>query len=131
MTPVAGPSGIPAALEQIAAHADVLLALPDSTVYTRESARGILLHAFRRGTPVIGPNDAWVRMGALYALDWDYDQVGATCAQMALREAQGTRPAAAQPAPLKARVSVNLRSAAQFGLRWDADLLRGVDVRHE
>lgn len=131
LMPVAGPAGIPAALAQIAARADVLLALPDSTVYTRESARGVLLHSFRRNTPVIGPNDAWVRMGALYALDWDYDEAGAVCAQLALREVQGARSAIALPAPLKARVSVNLRSAAQFGLRWDPDLLRGVDVRHE
>lgn len=131
MTPVAGPSAIPAALDQLASRADVLLALPDSTVYTRESARGILLQSFRRRTPVIGPNDAWVRMGALYALDWDYDEVGAACAQLALRELQGPRSAVTLPAPLKPRVSVNLRSAAQFGLRWDTDLLRDVDVRHE
>ena len=131
LTPVAGPAGIPAALDQIATRADVLLALPDSTVYTRESARGVLLHSFRRKTPVIGPNDAWVRMGALYALDWDYDEAGAVCAQLALREAQGPRSAVTLPAPLRARVSVNLRSATQFGLRWDTDLLRSVDVRHE
>jgi len=131
MTPVAGPSEIPAALDRIARRADVLLALPDSTVYTRESARGILLHSFRRQTPVIGPNDAWVRMGALYALDWDYDEVGAACARLALRQMQGPQSTVALPTPLKPRVSVNLRSAAQFGLRWDTDLLRDVDVRHE
>jgi putative ABC transport system substrate-binding protein len=131
MTPVAGPAAIPAALDQIALRADVLLALPDPTMYTGESARGVLLHSFRRRMPVIGMSDAWVRMGALYALDWDYDEVGAVCAQLALREVQGPQSAAALPAPLKARVSVNLRSAAQFGLRWDTDLLRGVDVRHE
>jgi ABC-type uncharacterized transport system substrate-binding protein len=131
MTPVAGPSAIPAALEQIATGADVLLALPDATVYTRESARGILLQSFRRRTPVIGPNEAWVRMGALYALDWDYDEVGAVCARLALREMQGPRSTVAVPTPPRPRVSVNLRSAAQFGLRWDTDLLRSVDVRHE
>ena len=91
--------GIPAALDQIATRADVLLALPDSTVYTRESARGILLQSFRKRTPVIGPNDAWVRMGALYALDWDYDEVGAVCAQLASREVQGPRSAGTLPAP--------------------------------
>lgn len=131
MTPVAGPSGIPAALDRIAARADVLLALPDQTVYTRESARGILLQSFRRKTPVIGPSDAWVRMGALYALDWDYEEIGAACGQLAAREVQGARSAVALPPPPKPRVSVNLRSAAQFGLRWDTELLRGVDIRHE
>ena len=70
---------------------DVLFALPDRMVYTRESARGILLQSFRKRTPVIGPNEAWVRMGALYALDWDYDEVGVVCAQLALRALQEAR----------------------------------------
>lgn len=131
MTPVSTPSEIPAALDHIAQRADVLLALPDSTVYTSESARGVLLQSFRRNTPVIGPNDAWVRMGALYALDWDYEEVGAACAQLALRALQGPRSAVAPPAPLRPRVFVNQRSAAQFGLRWDADVLRGVEPPHE
>ena len=131
MAPVASPSELPAALDRIALRADVLLALPDSMVYTSESARGILLQSFRRKTPVIGPNEAWVRMGALYALDWNYDEVGAICARLALREMQRPRSAAAPPAAPRTRVSVNLRSSAQFGLRWDADLLRDVDVRHE
>ena len=136
MAPVTRPSAIPAALEQIAARADVLLALPDPMVYTRESARGILLHSFRRRTPVIGPNDAWVRMGALYAVDWDYEEVGATCARLA-REAQVPRPSTVPApgvvaaAPPKPRVSVNMRSAREFGLQWPDDVLRGVDVRHE
>ena len=131
MTPVAAPSAIPAALDRIAARADVLLALPDQTVYTRESARGILLQSFRRKTPVIGPSDAWVRLGALYALDWDYDEIGAACGQLAAREVQGARSSVPLPPPPKPRVSVNLRSAAQFGLHWDVELLRGVDIRHE
>jgi putative tryptophan/tyrosine transport system substrate-binding protein len=129
MAPVATPSALPAALEQIAQRADVLLALPDPMVYSRESARGILLQSFRRRTPVIGPNDAWVRMGALFAVDWDYEEVGATCARLA-RDAQALRPAVALAAP-KPRVSVNLRSASEFGLMWPPDLLRTVDVRHE
>ena len=131
LAPVSHPSGIPAAIEQIVTRADVLLALPDPTVYTRESARGILLHAFRKRTPVVGHNDDWVRMGALFAVYWDYDEIGAACAQLALRELQGSRSSIAQPPPPKPRVSVNLRIATQLGLRWDADALRGVDIRHE
>lgn len=130
MAPVSTPSGLPGALEQVAVRADVLLALPDPMVYTRESARGILLQSFRRRTPVIGPNAAWVRMGALFAVDWDYDEVGATCARL-VRDTQAPRPPASVVTAPKPRVSVNLRSASEFGLHWHADLLRSVDVRHE
>lgn len=130
LTPVTSPAELPAALDSLAGRIDVLLALPDRTVYTPESARGMLLYSFRNRIPLIGPNDAWVRMGALYSLDWDYAEVGATCARMALRQAHLAK-GAASPAPPRPRVAVNVRSAAQFGLRWDADLLRGVDERYE
>jgi putative ABC transport system substrate-binding protein len=97
-------------------------------VYTPETARGILLYSFRKRIPLIGPNEAWVRMGALYALDWDYAEVGAACAHLALRQAQLAKGVLAPPRP---RVSVNVRSAAQFGLQWHDALLQTVDARHE
>lgn len=125
---VPAPSALPAALESIAGRAEVLIALPDATVYTRESSRGVLLFSFRKRIPLVGPNDAWVRMGALYAVDWDYREVGAACARLAAREA-GLADAAA--VTLRPRVSVNTKSAAHFGVPWDAALLRAVDARHE
>lgn len=130
LVPVATPAALPSALESLAGRIDVLVALADPTVYTAESARGILLFSFRKRIPLVGPNPAWVQMGALYALDWDYEEVGATCAGLALRQAQPAKGAAA-PAPPRPRVSVNLRSAGQFGLQWSEDLLHAVDARYE
>jgi putative ABC transport system substrate-binding protein len=130
MHPVSAPAALPAALEAVAGRADVLLALPDPTVYARESARGILLFSFRNRIPVVGPNDSWVRMGALYALDWDYAEVGATCAQLAEREVLERRATVAPPPP-RPRVAVNTRTAEQLGLRWRPETLHGVDRRHE
>jgi putative ABC transport system substrate-binding protein len=129
LRPVATPAALPAALESIAAgRADALVALPDATVYTRESSRGVLLFSFRKRIPLVGPNEAWVRMGALFAVDWDYAEVGAACARLAAREAGGGDV----PAPtLHPRVTVNPRSAAHFGIAWDPALLRTVNARHE
>jgi len=128
LRPVAGPAALPAALDSLAGHADVLLALPDSTVYTREASRGLLLYSFRRRIPIAGPTDAWVRMGSLYALEWDYAEVGAACAALAAREAN---PAAAAHVAPRPRVLVNAKSASHFGIEWNADLLRQVEARHE
>jgi putative ABC transport system substrate-binding protein len=130
LVPVATPAALPGALESLAGRIDALVALADPTVYTAESARGILLFSFRKRIPLVGPNPAWVRMGALYALDWDYGEVGATCARLALRQVHSAKgaPAIAPPRP---RVSVNLKSAGQFGLQWNEDLLHGVDARYE
>lgn len=124
LRPVRSPSELPAALDAVAGSADVLVALPDPTVYTREAARGILLFSFRKGIPLVGPNDAWVRMGALYSLDWDYREVGAACARLA----EGRSDASP---PLRPRVSVNMKSAARFGIAWDPSLVKAVDARHE
>lgn len=128
LRPVPTPAALPAALESIAGRAEALVAFPDATVFTRESSRGILLFSFRKRIPLVGPNDAWVQMGALYAIDWDYREVGAACARLAAREAGFAE--APLPAP-RPRVSVNMKSAAHFGVAWDAPLLRTVDVRHE
>jgi putative ABC transport system substrate-binding protein len=132
LQPVANPAAIPAALETIASRVDVLMVIPDPTVYAHEALRGLLMFSFRKRIPLVGANDAWVRMGALYALDWDYAQVGESCARLAARESKPAHMAdAPDPTPPKPRVSVNLRSAKQFGLNWNADLLRSVDQRHE
>jgi putative ABC transport system substrate-binding protein len=130
MHPVSAPAALPAALDAVAGRADVLLALPDPTVYARESARGILLFSFRKRIPVIGPNEGWVRMGALYALDWDYAEVGATCARLAERAGRDGRTGIVLPNP-RPRVTVNERTADQLGLRWTREALHGVDRRYE
>lgn len=129
LQPVATPAALPGALDKLAGRVDVLLALPDSTVYTRESSRGLLLFSFRKRIPIAGPNEAWVKMGSLYALDWDYAEVGAMCAALAAREANPkVVPQAAVP---RARVFVNMKSASHFGVGWSADVLNQVDLRHE
>jgi hypothetical protein len=128
LRPVPTPAALPAALDSIAGRAEALVALPDATVFTRESSRGILLFSFRKRIPLVGPNDAWVQMGALYAVDWDYREVGTACARLAARDAGIAHVPLPGPRP---RVSVNMKSAAHFGIAWDARLLQTVDLRHE
>lgn len=128
--PVPSPAALPRALERIA-DADALLAIPDATVYSPETARGLLLFTFRTRTPLIAFSDAWVRTGALYGLEWDYAELGAYCAALAMRlVAAGKPPTAAPPLP-RPRVSVNLRAAAQQKLKWNATAPAGVDRKHE
>lgn len=129
MQAVTSPAGLPAALDSVAGRADVLLALRDGTVYANEAARGLLLYSFRKRIPIVGTSEAWVKRGALYALDWDYAEVGAACAALVAREVGGR--AGASPIAPRPRVYVNLKSAQHFGIDWSADVLRQVDVRHE
>lgn len=126
---VASPAELPPALARIG-PADALLALPDSTVYSPELAKGILLFTYRTRTPMIAFSDAWVRAGALYSLEWDYAELGAYCAALALHQMSTARNAS-PPAMPRPHVTVNTAAAAQLQLKWDAASLAGVEHVHE
>jgi len=126
---VASPQALPQALAKLAS-ADALLALPDTTVYSPELAKGLLLFTYRTDTPMIAFSDAWVRAGALYSLEWDYAEMGVYCGELALHLASADRNASPPALPVP-QVSVNRRAAAQLRLKWDAASLAGVDHIHE
>jgi len=56
---------LPVRLAETLAESDVLLALPDPYLYNAEQARLILMATYRQGKPLVGPDDHWVRAGAL------------------------------------------------------------------
>ena len=118
-------STLPAALARMSAAADALVAVPDSTVYSRQTAKELLLFSFRHKLPLIGLSEPWVEAGALFALDWDYRELGIFCGRLALQRLAG-RDAEAPPPP-RVHVFVNQRSARRFGLQWDDALRRSVD----
>jgi putative ABC transport system substrate-binding protein len=126
--PVAAPADLPRALERLGNAADVLLALPDPTVYARESARGLLTFSFRRRIPIAAYSASWVRAGALFALDWDYAEVGAWCAALATRPPSARAPSATPPRP---RLAINMRSAAQLRIPLDPDVVREAERVHD
>jgi putative tryptophan/tyrosine transport system substrate-binding protein len=127
--PVLSPEGLPPALAKIG-NADVLLAIPDLTVYAPELAKGLLLFMYRTNTPIIATTDAWVRAGALYSLEWDYAKLGGYCAELAVRLVAPARNAAEPSMPVP-QVSVNRRAAAQLHVKWDAASLADVDHVHD
>ncbi len=124
LEPVTSPSALPAALNRLTNSSDVLHAIPDTTVFAKEHSRALLLFSFRNLIPLAGPSEAWVRAGALYAVDWDYPDLGRYCMALGQRQLAGAR--APMPAPAKTRVIVNLRSAEQLRIKWDAETLRMV-----
>jgi putative tryptophan/tyrosine transport system substrate-binding protein len=129
LEPVAGPTALPSALIRLTNSVDVLHAIPDTTVYRREHARALLLFSFRHQIPLTGPTEGWVRAGALYAIDWDYADLGRYCGALALRPSGGAK-APAPPLP-RTRVVVNARSAEQLRIKWDAETLRSFDRVYE
>lgn len=125
LEPVPTPNALPAALNRLNNNVDVLFALPDTTVFAREYSRSLLLFSFRNFIPLAGPNEGWVRAGALYAVEWDYADLGRHCVALGLRQLAGNRTP--PPSPAMTRAIVNLRSAEQLRINWDAEILRTVE----
>lgn len=124
--PVDTPRELPGALKNLLHNIDILWALPDRMVLAPQSAKEVLLTSFRNRTPVIGASAPWVKSGALYALDWDYTDLGAQNAAMALNIIKGT-PINSIPVaePRSVVYTLNLKTAKHMKLDMPAELTRG------
>jgi putative ABC transport system substrate-binding protein len=122
---VDAPQEIPDALESLANRADVLWGITDPMIYNPETAKSLLLFSFRHQIPLVGQSTPWVKAGALYALDRDYQDVGVQCAQLAARILEGRAPSTLPPVPpRKVRYALNRRTAAQMKLEFPDRVLR-------
>ncbi len=89
-------------------------------------AQAILLYSFRNRMPFSGLSASWVKAGALYALERDYEDMGAQCAEMAEKVARGRRPASLPPAkPRKVVYTLNLKTAEHLKLSLPPELVEG------
>ena len=124
--PVDTPKELPNALKNLLRNVDILWALPDRMVLAPQSAKEILLTSFRNRIPVIGASAPWVKSGALYALDWDYADIGAQNAAMALQLIKGT-PINKIPVagPRSVAYTLNLKTVEHMKLDMPAEISRG------
>jgi putative tryptophan/tyrosine transport system substrate-binding protein len=129
---VGSPSEIPGALEALAKQVDVIWGVPDDLVYTPQTAKHILLFSFRNSIPVVGLSDAWVKAGALYALEWDYSDLGGQCGEIAEAILKGNPLDTIQPRwPRKTMFSINKKTAARMNINIPETLLKGSSTIHE
>lgn len=109
-------SPVPAA-NHLLPRSDVLLALPDSSVYRRDHVRGILLASYRFQQPVIGFSQAMASSGAVAALYSTPAQIARQTVDLmkSLRPADMTLPP--PQAPSLFVVSINQNVARSLGLK--------------
>ena len=74
---------LPAALDELYRRSDVLLAIPDSTIYSGKTLKQIMLSSFRNRVPLIGLSRNWVKAGAIYAIEGDFKSIGWQSAELA------------------------------------------------
>jgi putative ABC transport system substrate-binding protein len=83
---------IPEAVRNLRDSIDVLWMIPDETVLTPRSSRYIIFELIKAGVPVMGLSSAYVKAGALVALDCDYTDVGRQAGELAVRILAGQSP---------------------------------------
>jgi putative ABC transport system substrate-binding protein len=120
------PQELPAALRSMSGKADVLWGLADTVVLRPETAREFLLFSMRNFVPFIGLSSSWVKAGALYCLEWDYEDLGRQGGEMAVQVLRGTPAGSISPAPPRKLVySVNLKTADYMKLRLSPEIVQG------
>ena len=72
---VLSPDKLFSALDDLLENSDVLLALPDNTIYNNITIRNILLSTYRSGIPFIGMSQSYVTAGALGSIFSSQEQI--------------------------------------------------------
>ncbi len=122
--PAQAPEDLPALLQQLPAQLDALWAVDGVAAFNAVAVRELLLYSFRNRTPLIGLSAQWVKAGAIYALDWDYADLGAQAAELALNILdKGMSPSSLPPQPpRRVRPVFNSRTAEHMKIaipeRW-------------
>ena len=101
-------------------NADLLLALPDPSIYNAHTFSHILLTAYRYKVPVIGYSPASVRAGALMAMYSSTAQIGAQAADIA-RDVLAGRPLPPPGYPKEYSITINTYVAQSLNLRLEAE----------
>ncbi len=127
--PVESPKQLPFALEQLANNIEILLAIPDETVMSVNTAKEVLLASFRNKVPFIGLSDNWVKSGAFYALSWDYADLGQQSAELALKILNGASIKTISPEhPRKVTYTINAKIAEHMKMDIPEALLKNAKM---
>lgn len=123
--PVGSPKELPFALDRLSQNIDVLLAIPDETAMSVNTAKEVLLASFRNKVPMVGLSDNWVKSGAFYSLSWDYLDLGQQCATLAQKILNGS-PVQAIPheQPRKVTYAVNTKIAEHMNIEIPEELVK-------
>lgn len=100
-----------AALDKV----DVLLAVPDSTVYNNSSVRNILLTSYRHKVPLIGISQAYVKAGALCAIFSTPEQLAEQTAEVVMLFDK-TRRLPSPQYPISFSIAFNQEVARSLGV---------------
>lgn len=118
ITGVTAPETLFPALKGVLETADVILSIPDPTVYHAGSLQNILLTTYRARVPLVAFSPAYVKAGAILAVYSTPAQVARQAAAMVRNWlASGSLPPVQMPAEFA--VVANPKVAASLGIGLD------------
>lgn len=104
-----------AVLENILNSSDVLLAIPDSQIYSSSNVRNILLTSYRYKVPLIGISQSYVNAGALGAIFSTPEQMAEQAGEMIVSFSNGEAlPEPQYPASFS--IALNQQVARSLGI---------------
>lgn len=107
------------ALENILGSSDVLLAVPDSDIYSGNNVRNILLTSYRHKVPLVGISQAYVNAGAIGAIFSTHEQLAEQARDMVVSFARNRRlPEPQHPASFT--IALNQQVARSLGITLDS-----------
>lgn len=120
------PRDIPDALDSLANNVDLIWGITDPVVVSSQTAEPILLFSFRNKIPFAGLSTPWVKAGSLYALERDYVDIGAQCAEIAVRVLNKAVPRTIHVVPpRKVLFSINLKTAHSMKIELPQRIIDG------
>lgn len=106
-------SALLSALNSLLPRVNLLLAVPDSTIYKRDNIKAILVTSYRHQRPLVAYSAAFVKAGALAALYSTPAQIARQTADLVVA---ANPPPAGAIAPALFAVSINQNVAQALGL---------------
>lgn len=114
---IAGSQDIQKAMNDIVGKIDALWIPPDPSLYSDEVIRYIGSTSLTKLIPCFGPNERYVRSGAIFSMTFDPVEAGRTAGDLANKILQGTPPSKLQIQELQhPKIIINTRAAGLLKL---------------
>jgi putative tryptophan/tyrosine transport system substrate-binding protein len=127
--PVTSEKDVIASTEAMAERMDALWSVADSTVFSPQGLKQILLATLRNRIPFVGLSPSFVKAGALLAFSVDYQDVGRQSGELALRIVAGEDPAKIpMTLPRNISLSVNMNTARQIQVTIEDEVRQKAEV---
>lgn len=114
---ISGSQNIQKAMNDIVGKIDAIWIPPDPSLYSDEVIRYIGSTSLTKLIPCFGPNERYVRSGAIFSMSFDPVEAGRTAGDIANKILQGTSPSKLQIQELQhPKIIINTRAAGLLKL---------------